>query len=83
MSLEVEESLTHDPEGINFLRKNRIYRSKGADGRTKKSGIPGSNKQKLCRLRKILVILTNQLRGPMGAPRKVASLDLTSKSSVD
>jgi hypothetical protein len=45
MSLELEESLTHDPEGINFLRKNRIHRSKEADGRTKKSGIPGSNKQ--------------------------------------
>ena len=64
MPLEVEESLTHDPEGIYFLRKNRIHRSKGANGRTKKSCIPGSNKQKLCRLRKTIipVILTNQLR---------------------
>ena len=64
MSLEVEESHTHDPKGINFLRKNQIHRSKRAGGRTKKSGIPGSNKQKLCRLRKtiFLVILTNELR---------------------
>jgi hypothetical protein len=41
MSLELEESLTHDPEGINFLRKKRIHRSKRADGCTKKIGIPG------------------------------------------